>query len=364
MALAIRILMLCLLCVHAYAQERVDLYQAELLVVDQSQRERNQAMVDGLAESIVRASGQPRVLENPQVIEAVNRAANYLTEWRYESTEETITIDGREVPAQRLVLRYSGNAIERLLRDLRLPIWPANRPTMLVWTVVDSGNGRSRVSSSSAPEILDLIKAAAKRRGVPLITPLMDLEDQVAVPTEQLWSLRQEIIGQASERYDADSILVGRLTETSRGDWRGGWLLMHRGQSVSFDVSGADAVDVVAGGIGQVADYFLQLYGIVPNEGPSEALAFQVDGVEGFADYTRVMNYLQGLAVVGRTDLVAVQGGSLLLYLYLEGNTASLRDALSLDRRLTPHSSLSDIVVSDTVVPPGSPGNPLRYRWR
>lgn len=359
MALAIRVLFLCLLCVPAFGQQRVDLYQADMLVVDQSQRERNQATVDGLAEVVVRASGQPLVLQNPELIKAFDRASDFLVEWRYESTEETLTIDGREQPARRLVLRYSGSAIEKLLRDLRLPIWPANRPSMLVWLIVDRGGERSRVSASSAAEVLKHTETSAKRRGIPLVKPLMDLEDQVALSSDALWSMDQEAIRQASERYNTDSILVGRLTETSLGQWRAGWLLLHGERSEVFDGRGMALTDVVAEGIDEVATYFFQLYGITPSDGSSEAMAFQVDGVDDFASYMQLMDYLQGLAVVRRHDLVAVRGDSMLLYIYLEGDIGLLRGALALDDRLIPQGDSS---LAST--PLGDPGNPIRYRWR
>lgn len=359
MAFAIRVLILSLLCAQAFGQQRVDLYQADMLVPDQSQRERDQATVDGLAEVIVRASGQPMILENPQVIEALQQASHYLVEWRYENSEETLTIDGREQPARRLVLRYSGNTIEKLLRDLRLPIWPANRPSMLVWLIVDSAEGRTRVSSSSASELLKLTEASAKRRGIPLLKPLMDLEDQVALPADALWAVDQSAIRQASERYNPDSILVGRFTETSQGRWRAAWQLSHRERNTSFEGSGRALEDVIAGGIDEVANHFFQLYGITPSDGSSEALAFQVDGIDDFASYTKVMDYLGSLAVIRRHDLVVVRGGSMLLYVYLEGDLGLFRDALALGEALVPNADLST-----SAVPPGDPGNPIRYRWR
>lgn len=339
--------------------QQVDLYRADMLVVDQSQRERNQATVDGLAEVVVRASGQPQVLEDPRVIDELKDASKYLVEWRYESADEMLEVSGEQVPAWRLVLRYSGNGIEKLLRDLRLPIWPANRPSMLVWLMVDDAEGRSRVSSSSHSDVLKFTQASTKRRGIPLIKPLMDLEDQVALPAQTLWSLDQDAIERASERYAADSILVGRLTETSMGEWRAGWLLMHRGRTTVFDSSGVEIQDVVASGIDQVANHFFQLYGITPSAVSSEALMLQVDGVEDFASYSRFMDYLQRLAVIRRYDLVAVRGGSVLLYIYLQGDLGLFQDALALDERMVPFADLSA-----GGLPPGNPGNPLRYRWR
>lgn len=359
MSAALRILLLFLLIPLAHAQERVDLFHAEVLVPNQSQAERNKAVVDGLAEVVLRATGQPAALENPQVVEALNRAGNYLVEWRYESTEETLEVKGRQVPAWRLVLRYSHAGVEKLLREAQLPIWPASRPKVLVWLMADTGQGRRIVTSSSAPEISEDLQDLARRRGLPVIRPLMDLEDQVALPASRLWALDYNAIRQASERYDPDSILVGRLIELSPGRWRASWSLTHRNRNLIFDNSGINAREALAAGLDQVVSHYVGLYAIIPQEGSGEALIFQVDGVEDFATYMRLNNYLESMAAVRRFDVVAAQAGSLLIYVYPEGEASVLRDVLALDERLV---AIPELSVAG--LPPGSPGNPLRYRWR
>ncbi|MGQ9425962.1 DUF2066 domain-containing protein [Gilvimarinus sp. F26214L] len=359
MNFAFRVFILLVLSFSAVAQERIDLFRAEMLVTSQSPRERSQATVDGLAEVVVRASGLPEVLENPDVIDALGNADRYLVEWRYETTEETVEDDGREVPAWRLVLRYSGDAVEKLLRDLRLPIWPANRPSVLPWLMVDDASGRNRVTPSSHTEVLEALESAARRRGLPLIKPILDLEDSVALPSEALWSVQEDTIREASERYNPDSILVGRLTETARGEWRASWRLMHRGRSTVFDSRAADLEGAVAAAVDEMAAHFFQMYGIIPQEGSSEALVFQIDDVDDFAGYARLSNYLDNLAVIRRYDLVAVHGSSMLVYVYPTADLDQLQSALALDERLLPYTDLGL-----AGVPPGSPGNPLRYRWR
>lgn len=355
----LRVLLLFLVVPLAFAQERVDLYQVEILVPSQSQSERNKAAVEGLAEVIRKATGQPGALEHPQVVEAMRRASNYLVEWRYDSTDQTLEVNDRQVAAWRLVLRYSSNGIEALLREARLPIWPANRPTVLVWLMADTSSGRRIVNSSFAPEMSEMLDSLSRQRGLPIIRPLMDLEDQVALSPSSLWALDYDSIRRASERYGPDSILVGRLTELSSSQWRASWSLTHRGRNMTFDTQGASAQDVMAAALDQAVSYYVGLYAIIPQEGTGEAIIFQVDGVEDFAAYVRLNNYLEGMAAIRRFDVVAALGGSLLIYVYPAGEAAVLRDALALDERLVviPELSLAG-------VPPGSPGNPLRYRWR
>lgn len=359
MTVVLRILLLLLLAPFAVAQERIDLYQAEVLVPNQSQSERNKAAVTGLAEVVLKTTGQPQALEHPRIVEAMKRAGNYLVEWRYDSAEETLEVGDRQLPAWRLALRYSSNGVEALLREARLPIWPANRPTALVWLMADTSGGRRIVGSGFAPELSETLQDIARQRGLPIIRPLMDLEDQVALSPGSLWALDYDTIRRASERYDPDSVLVGRLTEFSSDQWRASWSLMHRGRNMTFDTSGADAREVMAAAFDQVVSYFVGLYAIIPQEGSGEAIIFQVDGVEDFAAYVRLNNYLEGMAAIRRFDVVAALGGSLLIYVYPAGETVVLRDALALDERLmlVPELGLAGL-------PPGSPGNPLRYRWR
>lgn len=358
LSVAIRVLILFLLVPLAYAQERVDLFHASVLVPNQSQAERNKAVVDGLKEVVLKSTGQAAALESPEVVEALNRASSYLVEWRYESTDETLEVDGQQRPASRLVLRFSSNGIEKLLRESRLPIWPASRPTVLAWLMVDGSSGRRVVSSTFSPEVATALQTVARQRGLPVIRPLMDLEDQVALSASNLWALDYDTIRRASERYDPDSILIGRLTERG-GQWRASWTLMHRGRNVAFESSGSDVMEMMSAGLDPVISHYVDLYAIIPQEGSGEALIFQVDGVQDFANYIRLSNYLENVVAVRHFDLVAVQGSSLLLYVYPAGETGVLRDALALDERL--------VVIPDLSVaglPPGSPGNPLRYRWR
>jgi len=358
LSVAIRVLLLFLMVPLAYAQERVDLFHASILVPNQSQAERNKAVVDGLSEVVLKTTGQAAALENPLIIEALSRASSYLVEWRYESTDETLEQGGQQRPAWRLVLRFSSNGIEKLLRDSRLPIWPASRPTVLAWLMVDSPSGRRFVNSTYSPDVAEALQTVAQQRGLPIIRPLMDLEDQVALSASSLWALDYDSIRRASERYDPDSILVGRLVERG-GQWRASWVLMHRGRNMPFDSVGSDVAEMMATGLDPVVGYYVDLYAIIPQEGASEALTFQVDGVEDFANYVRLSSYLENLVAVRRFDVVAAQGSSLLLYVYPAGDAAVLRDALALDERLVliPDLSLAGL-------PPGSPGNPLRYRWR
>jgi hypothetical protein len=349
------------LTVPVYAERVQDLYQYTTLVSSASKnsQEYRQALSDGLAEVIVRASGDVRSLQNPGILDALGRPARLLSQEYFENSKQTIEIDGRQVAARCLVLEYSGERIQNLLRDLQLPIWPDNRRNILVWMVVDDAQGQRVVSESNLVDAITAVKENGKRRGLPVLVPLMDIDDKIALSANQLWAMAQDDIRKASERYSPDTILVGRLSQTSRGDWRSDWQLFAGDDIEIFDSQGLAITDAIAGGIDQVANYFFQRYAINPQlSAAQDVLLFQVADIQDFSQYTKVLNYLDQLTVVRKVDLVAVRDDNLLLYLRTDGDVKLLQDTLSLDGKLLPRNQ------SNGVSPLGSVDNPLLYAWR
>ncbi|WP_460232103.1 DUF2066 domain-containing protein [Aurantivibrio plasticivorans] len=339
--------------------EIVNLYDYQTLVVTQDRSERNQATRDGLAEVILRASGQLAVLQDPSILGALSSPSRYLLEFRYEATDETLDVDGKPTPAWRLILKFSQESVTKLLRDRQLSIWPANRPSVLVWLVMDDGRGPLIASSASQPALFDVITESAVQRGVPIVLPLMDLEDQVALSAQSAWQLDEDAIARASERYQADSILVGRLTQTSRGDWRSAWQLKHRDGFDVFDINSEDILEIIGAGVNQTADYFFSLYGYQPSGNASERVIMQVADVRHFQDYVSLLNYLRGLAIVRGVDVSVALGNYLLLSVETEADVKLLQDAIALDSRMLPEP-----VQAVATVPPGQPENPLKYVWQ
>ena len=71
--------------------------------------------------------------------------------------------------------------IKQLLRSNSLPIWPENRPAVLVWLVIDDGTERSIVAGEHRADAAQQLKDAAAARGVTLALPMGDLEDRMAL---------------------------------------------------------------------------------------------------------------------------------------------------------------------------------------
>lgn len=337
----------------ANAGQTVDIYRAEALVKNQSEAERNAAARASFGELIIRVSGQRAAINHPAIQQALPNAQNYLFGFAYKSTTEKVTEGGTNVPATGLQLNFEPRAIEKLLRDAQLPLWPATRPKVLVWLVAKGPAGLRVVSQ---PNDVQAMRAQAIYRGLPLAFPQQDGE----VAANDLWSVNVEKIKAASLRYKADAILVGRYTPSnsgpipapssatsevidnanaplgSLGPWVGDWQLLHAGNVQSFTDETPEAGGLFASAIDRAADYFANQYAITPtNQGPQN-IVLRVRNITSFGAFKEVQRYLGELAMVQRMEVVTVTPEGLLVRLTAEGDTKLLLSTLALGRRLVP----------------------------
>lgn len=328
-------------------------FSASVPVASQSANERERAATEGLREVLVRVSGVTQLDDYAALAEIQRRASRYIEQFHYE-----VVRDGG-VTQEHLVMSFSASAVENALRQAGLPFWPINRPSVLVWLVEDDvSEGKRLINDTSGPVVQGLLHAAQKR-GLPLRFPLLDLEDQLAIGAEQIWNLDETAILEASLRYAADTVLVGRYTRTfSTGEWWTTWQFFHKGQGRLYDLRQADPTLVGQQALDPLADYLAQLYALRSSAEGAGQLYVQVGPVGDFGTYRKTLDYLDRLAVVTSSNLLAVTGDTLLLSLQLNGTQDQLLNALSLDRKMRPHTA-------QTTAPHMATGNEqmLQLEW-
>lgn len=364
---AIAIVVISLSSAQLQAAEVKGLYRQTVPVANQTEAERDKAATAALQQVLMRASGQRQLGDAPAVVSALQNPERYIASFRYDAGPEDE--DGQ--PTLQLQLSFAQHSIEGLLRSAQLPVWPANRPSVLVWLVTDEAiTGRTMVNFADELDVVDELEAMAQEWGVPLRLPLTDLQDQLTLSPARLWQLDQKEITEASARYSSDAILVGRYSQTSTGLWLASWSLLHRGEQAVFDAQNQDRQRLFESGFAQVAQYLAGIYGIRAGSQPSQLLAAEVYGVEDFQRYIGLLDYLDGMAVLREAKLTAVEGRKVSLQLVPETTLDQVLDAIQLDKRLQPLEKTfgdgSPSVPSVPVLnqaPLGSDANPLRFRW-
>ncbi|MBU2886847.1 DUF2066 domain-containing protein [Gilvimarinus agarilyticus] len=347
-----------LIVAPAGADQTVELYRAQELVKSQSAAQRAAAAKHALERVVVRVSGSLESLQSPAIKAALTNAQEYVYEYSYAASDETLeSISGESIPASALNLKFSAALIEQLLREAGLPYWPANRPNVLIWAVANEGDGLQLVTD---PDAWQQVREQAQLRGLPVTSPVFDLEDHLAMSEQTLWQLDSSQIRQASERYSADAIIALRYSELSDGRYRGNWQLLHGEGDVMFDGQADAPGDLLQQAVDTIADRFANIYAIRPSESGSASIAMFIANANSFADFKRIESYLNSLAVVRRVEMHQVSSQGLTLKLFTDGDVTQLENTLALKKMLLPVSGTS--LSGNRYQVRGSLLRPLRYR--
>ncbi len=318
----------------APAARLADLYAAEVVVPGRAAADRQAALREALNEVLLRLLGSTDLLQEPAVRKLSGQAQRYVEQYSYRRGQPG---QPDAEPPLLLRVRFDGVALTRALRAAGLPVWGQERPDVLVWLAVDDGRRRYLLSEQSQARAAQALRRAARRRGLPLVLPLMDLEDRRQVRFADVWGGFLEPVQQASQRYRAQVLLIGRLHRTASGGWQGRWTLLQAGAGPQgWESRGAGLQQSVEAGLGESAELLALRYAV--RAGPSSGASglLRVSGVETLADYARVQKYLESLSPVEAAQLQRVEGDSAEFGLRLNGARRSLQQVIAIGRVLAP----------------------------
>jgi uncharacterized protein len=317
--LAATVLALVLLAPTA-ARELQGLYDAEVAVAGQSAPEREQALRKALAEVLVKVSGDraaPR--RAPQVMEGAGR---YVQQYGYRTAAQP----GAEL---QLWARFDAAAVDRALQQAGLPVWGRVRPTALVWLAVESGQQRYLLGADEPSQERAALEAAAERRGLPVLLPLLDLEDQGALKFADVWGGFGDMIMRASARYQTEAVLVGRLHRAAAGTWSARWTLYGAGASAHWEAQGS-AEEAIGEGVDGLADALAARFAGPAGEREQVRLTVAVTHIDSLAGYARAERHLRGLGPVAAVQVAQVEPDRITFELQVRGGRAALEQAISL----------------------------------
>lgn len=287
---------------------------------------RAQAQRDAMRRLLTRVTGRRDAADAEALEPLVADAGGYVDSFGRPSRDE----------AQ---VGFFANAIETELTELGWPVWGAERPLTLVWLAVDRGNGERGVLSATLDnegygagmtELLAQLEedlfTTADARGLPIALPLWDLVDINALSFAELWGGFNLQIVEASRRYGADAVLVGRVQLTEFGP-RAQWTLLRdrqRRMYVSRDI---------ASGVHWVADQFASEFASI---GGTRNARITVANVGTLAEYGRVMRFLDSVSLLETVDVETFEESVLTLRVAARGDADVLERTLSLGEVLAP----------------------------
>ncbi|MFC6672593.1 DUF2066 domain-containing protein [Marinobacterium aestuariivivens] len=278
----------------------------------------------------------------PGYASVIEQAPMLLSQYRYRPLADGATLE----------LHYDQMLLDGLLEEAGIRGPGAQRPALLLWLVVVE-DGVSEYVAPGHPA-LNALETQARRRGLPLQLPLLDLEDQQQLPPERLWALPEEAVRRTSGRYRPDAILVGRL-ESAGGAWRSEFRLFDKAGERAVTPEGELAPQMVTV-VDRAAD---RLFGGAERQAFSyrpRGLVLKVEGVENQEAYLQLVGLLRQTQGVSAVFPERFAHGGLQLRLQLDTSVQRLQQSLDLESRLEAVPLIGYGQMDETGV--------LQYRWR
>jgi hypothetical protein len=189
-------------------------------------------------------------------------------------------------PEKLLKVGFDGPAVEQMLQQAGLPVWPAERPVTLV----------------DAPAVdAAALGLAAAWRGLPVA-----------------WSAA----GATTPTGPARAVLAGSASGAAIA-----WTFTHDGRVVTARGGVREGVDLAA-------DTLAARYAPASTRAVS-GLSLRIGGVDGLGDYAGLLAYLRALSLVHGVDVEALDGDVLTLRLQLRGDRELLGRIAALEGRLS-----------------------------
>ncbi|MBQ4832197.1 DUF2066 domain-containing protein [Pseudoalteromonas sp. MMG010] len=309
--------------VPVYSVEVSDLYQDTLQVDDKSRDARLTASREALLNVLVKVSGDENVADSQIARTKTKNISDYMLKFEY---------DEKRNGELNLVVKFEQTKINQLIKELQLPLWGVQRPLVAIWLAIEDNYQRELVTQESYPQLEQLIYDVADKRGLPVVIPLLDLQDRAIVGIPEVWGNFSSPIEQASKRYRAERSVTARMyLEPQSTNWVLDWRFTNDEQFDSNRLSG-DQHQVVMQMVEDIVYLLRQEYAIDPNSYNEQSKAIlTLKNTANFADIELAKRRLSALSVITEVKIISKTLESVQFSLRHTGSLQNLKKALGLD---------------------------------
>jgi hypothetical protein len=323
----------------ALAAQVSNLYQAQVPVASQNEADRSRVTPDALKQTIIKVVGDRQAVNNADLTAVLADADRYVARFSYQQTNDDDDLTEPEQLAVTFI--FDPAKLDNALQRIGLPIWGENRPEILLWLASDTNGEQRLIGDSDVHAAVELIEQHAARRGLPILMPVMDLEDQTQISFSDIWTGNNTTIKAASERYGARIIVSAQIR--GNADQTGiSWQALSSQENPRWQSQG-DLGTAVTQGIEQLADMLGQRF--AQQMGPSQPLELAITDVKNYNDYNRLVGYLNEMQAVESVRVISMNNNLLKVVLTIQGEVAKFRELLAFDGLLQASNTSTDNLI-------------------
>jgi len=318
------------------------LYEASVKVI--ADKSENELIKSAFSRVLIKVSGRSDISSSSAYAGLLKKADSAVSQFRYDFTQkqqskttaEENNNDDTIEKEKWFWVRFNSGIVNSLLTDAAIPVWTNNRPETLLWFSQEIKGKRIMQSQHDAAHIYSIFKDQAMSRGITLLFPFMDLQDQSAVSTTDIWANYNDSVLSASRRYQAQSTLTARLFQQADGLWVSQWTLLILGNSSSWEIKDNDLQRVLASGIDELADKLARQFTQSVQADNQNSVLVQINNINNFKQYQQVDDYLANLATVKSLTLVHLQQDRIIYEINYMGRQNALLQEIHLSDLLKP----------------------------
>lgn len=180
---------------NAYASAPVQINEG-IIVVEERTKLRDYLQA-ALQQVFVKTSGNVDVIDNPAIKRSITNYEQYLISSRTQQNDDELV----------LIATFNKEKIVNLLDSMQLPVWSELRPAATVWLGYRADNRLQYTSEINHQPFGRAISSAANKRGVEIILPVGDIEDNQTVTAYDVWSQNIGRLLQQSSRYGSENFI-------------------------------------------------------------------------------------------------------------------------------------------------------------
>ena len=325
----------------SYAMVINHLYEAQLPLNDSNNEETY--VRQGLHQVILKVTSNHSALSNPILQEALDNPKQFLQKYAVESGQMHVV--------------FNPNEIDKLLKKADIAIWGHNRPVIMLWLAVAKNQGCNLISSESEVALTQTIQEIAKTYGIPVLLPLLDLEDVTALTVSDVWNNESDVMLNASKRYGSETFISAQIHQNENLEWSANWTLFIGEQQWNWMNHNVELPALILEGTQEGTTRIVDYYAVNEAELFNQTFLIEVVGIKNLKSYSSVKHYFENLEPVESVTINEISPSKLQLKVkpYGKSGLQAVQQAITLDPQLARLTYIDEYHSTDEV--------DLRVKW-
>lgn len=295
--------------------------------------EQTQLLKSVFTEVLVKVSGRSDIVSHASYESMLAQADMLVQQFRFEADYNPPSLIQAPATEENTVQKaywasFERQGVNRLLTESGINVWGNVRPSTLIWFARETGQGREMPARHEMYDIVTVFEDQAAIRGIPVIFPFMDLQDQSKVSVSDIWGNFMDAVKAASVRYQPQTIAIVKLYQGPGQSWSSEWMVDFLGSQHRWSLRDNDQEFLLREGINRLTDTLALRYTRSGVEANKNTLILRVNNVASFRDFERTNEYLASISAISKLQVLKTAEDRVLFSIELQSDRDALEQSI------------------------------------